>query len=238
MSKKLKIYSTLFVVVLVYFVVTNVVHYDSYTWYQGGEDKLEFVENPAEFITRDTIIPGGVKTTYLPTVTYEVSVMPKNKDRALISTAKWSGPQKVEKQTYKVTMQKVKLEAPTSKKMVNFQLILFFVWAIVIAIVTIWILSMVFKLIRRIRQGEFFVAQVSKYLEITGYLLTALYLFQWISSYAFTKYCIDNIQLADYYIVYKNEANHMYIITGLALMIISQIILKGKELKEEQELTI
>jgi hypothetical protein len=30
----------------------------------------------------------------------------------------------------------------------------------------------------------------------------------------------------------------MYIITGLALMIISQIILKGKDLKEEQELTI
>jgi hypothetical protein len=30
----------------------------------------------------------------------------------------------------------------------------------------------------------------------------------------------------------------MYIITGLALMIISQIILKSKDLKDEQELTI
>ena len=30
----------------------------------------------------------------------------------------------------------------------------------------------------------------------------------------------------------------MYILTGLALMIISQIILMGKDLKEEQELTI
>ena len=30
----------------------------------------------------------------------------------------------------------------------------------------------------------------------------------------------------------------MYIFTGLGLMIISQIILMGKDLKEEQELTI
>jgi hypothetical protein len=30
----------------------------------------------------------------------------------------------------------------------------------------------------------------------------------------------------------------MYLITGLALMIISQIILMGKDLQEEQDLTI
>jgi hypothetical protein len=30
----------------------------------------------------------------------------------------------------------------------------------------------------------------------------------------------------------------MYLLTGLGLMIISQIILMGKDLKEEQELTI
>ena len=189
-------------------------------------------------MTHDTIIPGSVRTTYRPTVAYEVSVMPKNKDRVLISTSKWASPDNVKKQIYKVTMQKVKLESPSSNKIVNFQLILFATWAIFFAIVSIWILCMVFKLIRKIRQGEIFVSQVARYLEISGYLLSALYLFQWISNYVYTKYCINNIQLADYYIVYKNEANYMYIITGLALIIISQIILKGKELKEEQELTI
>jgi hypothetical protein len=38
--------------------------------------------------------------------------------------------------------------------------------------------------------------------------------------------------------VFKNECNSMFIFTGLALMIISQIILMGKDLKDEQELTI
>ena len=90
----------------------------------------------------------------------------------------------------------------------------------------------------RSRRGELFVAQVSKYLEITGYLLSALYLIQWIAEYALTQYCIQNIQLADYHIVYSNDTNSMYLLTGLALMIISQIILMGKEIKEEQELTI
>ena len=135
-------------------------------------------------------------------------------------------------------MQKVKLETPASETSFNFHVILAIASAIVIMIVTIWILCMVYKLIRSIRKGDIFVAQVSKYLETTGILLTALYLFQWFSSYVFTQYCINNIQLTDYYIVYKNECNSMYILTGLALMIVSQIILMGKDLKEEQELTI
>ena len=40
MNKKLKIYSTLFVVVLVYLVGTSVFHIDSDGWGQGGHDKL------------------------------------------------------------------------------------------------------------------------------------------------------------------------------------------------------
>ena len=49
---------------------------------------------------------------------------------------------------------------------------------------------------------------------------------------------IDHIQLADHSIIFKNECNSMYILTGLTLLIISQIILMGKDLKDEQELTI
>ena len=47
-----------------------------------------------------------------------------------------------------------------------------------------------------------------------------------------------NIKLAEYDVVFQNNTNSMLIITGLALMIISQIILMGKDLKEEQDLTI
>ena len=241
MNKKLKIYSPLFVVVLVYLVVTSVVHFDSYGWGQGGHDKLEFVDEAPGFVTRDTLEGGAVRTTSLPTVAYEVYVKPKKAlhQKVLLSTAKSIQRSSAgEIQTYKVEMQKVKLETPASEKMFNFHVILVVASAIVIMIVTIWILCMVYKLIRRIRRGDIFVTQVSKYLETTGILLTVLYLFQWFSSYVFTQYCINHIQLTDYYIVYRNEANSMYILTGLALMIISQIILMGKDLKEEQELTI
>jgi hypothetical protein len=74
--------------------------------------------------------------------------------------------------------------------------------------------------------------------ETTGILLAALYLYDLTISYILYLFYAKNIYLADYYIVFKNESNIMYIITGLALMIISQIILMGKELKEEQELTV
>jgi len=245
MKKKLKIYSTLFVVALIVLLVSHAVRYEGYTWYQGDKDSLMFVDDAPEFYTSDTTFHEGgqsVHTVYHPTMSYKVYVRPKmpRDNQTLISRAKWAGPEKQEMQTYRVTMQKVKLETPVKKEgfFINFPLIVAIVFGDLTAVVTIWILWLVFKLVRRIRRGEVFVAQVSKYLEITGYLLSALYLIQSIAEYALTQYCIHNIQLADYHIVYENDTNSMYLLTGLALMIISQIILMGKEMKEEQELTI
>ena len=245
MKKRLKIYSTLFVVALIVLLVTHVVRYEGYTWYQGGKDTLMFADDAPEFYTSDTTFHEGgqgVHTVYYPTMSYKVYVRPKKPrdHQMLISRAKWSGPEKQEMQTYRLTMQKVELETPVKKVgfFINFPIIVAIVSGVLTAVVTIWILCLVFKLVRRIRRGEVFVAQVSKYLEITGYLLASLYLMQWIASYALTQYCIRNIQLADYYVVYENDTNSMYLLTGIGLMIISQIILMGKEMKEEQELTI
>lgn len=233
MDKKLKLYCSLFVVTLIVMIVTNFVAFQSIRWGAGGDDKLEFVEEPVEYVIRDTLSDGGVVTKRLATVSYEVNVVPKEKtpEKVLVSTSL--------KQTYKVNLQKVKIEVPVSKSPIRLFIIIFDVVTIILTtIVTIWILWMVFKLIRSIRKGDIFVTQVSKYLETTGILLTVLYLYEWISSYIMTQYIINNISLADYAIVYKNECNNMYILTGLALMIISQIILLGKDLKEDQELTI
>ena len=245
MKKKLKIYSTLFVVALIVLLVAHKVRFEGYTWYQGGKDTLMFEDNAPEFYTSDTTYHEGgqgVHTIYYPTMSYNVYVRPKmpRDNQTLISRSKWLGQEKPEMQTYRVTMQKVRLETPVKEEgfFINFPIIEAIVSGVLTAVVTIWILCLVFKLVRRIHRGEVFVTQVSKYLEITGYLLSALYLIQWIGDYALTQYCIQNIQLADYHIVYSNDTNSMYLLTGLALMIISQIILMGKEIKEEQELTI
>ena len=237
MNKKLKIYSTLFVVVLIVFGVASIFHYDSYTWVEQEDDKLELVENPDVSVTRDTLENGVVKrtthSTNYRTFSYDVFVQPKLTPgrKELISTSLG--------QTYKIDMQKVRLTVPASQSQWKLFPIIFVVTSIiVITIVLIWILYMVYKLILSIRKGDIFVAQVAKYLETTGILLSALYLYDLAISYIFYWFCAKNIYLADYFIVFRNESNNMYIITGLALMIISQIILMGKELKEEQELTV
>ena len=118
MNKKLKIYSTLFVAVLIILVVTNVFYFHESMWYATPNDKLEFVDCPPEFMTRETLPDGSVITTNHETYGYEVYVAPKDKfkQKSLISTAKMSDSDGVELQTYMVEMQKVKLSVPASQK--------------------------------------------------------------------------------------------------------------------------
>ncbi|MBR4921085.1 MAG: DUF2975 domain-containing protein [Prevotella sp.] len=232
MNKKLKIYSTLFIVTFIILAVTSTFHYNNYTWTGTSEEKLEFADCPPEFMSRDTLPSGTVITNRHLTMSYEVNVVPKDTpDRKVLLS-------KTKDQTYQVNMKKVDLGVPMNKVQSHIPSILILSTAVVVIIVAIWILVLVFKLIFKIRKGEIFVTKVSKYLETAGILLSGLYLFTLATSYITTQYFISHIQMADYYIVFKNECNGMYILTGLALMMISQIILMGKDLKEEQELTI
>ena len=232
MNKKLKIYSTLFVVAIIILAVTSTVHYSNYTWDSNSDEKLELVESPSEFMSTDTLANGQVVTRRHPYIGYEVNVEPRNYPNQKILLSKSNG------QTYRVNMKKVNLEVPASDAHSYLPMILILSSALIAIIVAIWIVVLVFKLIRNIRKGEIFVTKVSRYLETAGILLSVLYLYTLVSSYITTQYFIQNMHIADYYIVFKNECNGMYILTGLALMMISQIILMGKDLKDEQELTI
>ena len=232
MNKKLKIYCTLFVVAIIILAVTSTFHYNYYTWDSNSEEKLELVESPSEFMSTDTLANGQVVTKRHPYIGYEVNVEPRNYPNQKILLSKSDG------QTYRVNMKKVNLEVPASDVYSYIPMILILSSALIAIIVAIWIVVLVFKLIRNIRKGEIFVTKVSRYLETAGILLSVLYLYTLVSSYITTQYFIQNMHIADYYIVFKNECNGMYILTGLALMMISQIILMGKDLKDEQELTI
>lgn len=232
MNKKLKIYSTLFVVAIIILAVTSTVHYSNYTWDSNSDEKLELVDSPSEFMSTDTLANGQVVTRRHPYIGYEVNVEPRNYPNQKILLSKSDG------QTYRVNMKKVNLEVPASDAHSYIPMILILSSALIAIIVAIWIVVLVFKLILNIRKGDIFVTKVSKYLETAGILLCVLYLYTLAISYITTQYFIHNMHIADYYIVFKNECNGMYILTGLALMIISQIILLGKDLKEEQELTI
>ena len=231
MTKKLKIYSTLFVVALIVLVMSDTFHYSSMGWSPAPDNKMEFAELPSEFEKRDSI-PGGVVSTGVPLISYDVNVQSWGRPdhKALLSTAQG--------QTYRVDMRKIRISIPASRTGSKVPLYFIASSAIFAIIVCLWILWLVIKFIRSIRRGEIFVMKVAKYLEITGILLSLLYLNALIVSYFITQYFIANIHLADHSIVFKNECNSMFILTGLGLMIISQIILMGKDLKEEQALTI
>lgn len=232
MSKKLKVYCTLFIVALVVLGFNNTFQHNAYGWSPAPDNKMEFEELPSDYMTCDTLADGGTVSYGHPYYTYEVNVHSWSRPdhKVLLSTAQG--------QTYKVEMQKIKVGIPTSRAASNYPMYFVGSAAIVSLIVLLWVLYMVIKLIIKIRRGEIFVTKVSKYLEITGFLLAFLYLYNLLISYITTQYFISHIHLADHSIVFKNECNSMYIFTGLALMIISQIILMGKDLKDEQELTI
>ena len=238
MNKKLKLYCSLFVTVLILFMVFNFIHVSfpfSYCTYDN--EKLEFMDTPGEFYdVFDTIRHDGGHHYYSSVKTYnfDVNVMPKDrilssKDKALFSITN--------NQIYKMQMQSVRITTP-SRQTSTFFAILSFALPFVTFIVAVYIIVLVFKIVKRIREGEIFASQVSRFLDIAGKLLVGLYLFQFIVSFVYSMYCINHIHLAQYYVVYKNDANIMLILTGLGLMIISQIILMGKDLKEEQDLTI
>ena len=169
MNRKLKIYNTVFVLVL-FFVVKNAVFYH----WAGGftpqpDNKMEFAELPADFETRDSLPDGGVVYTGQPMISYELNVKSwsRSDHKTLLSTA--AG------QTYQVNMEKIKVSLPASKVDTNFPMAIIIVSVVVSVIVFVWILWMVIVLLIKIRKGEVFVTKVSKYLEITGFLLSFLY---------------------------------------------------------------
>jgi len=236
MNYKLRVYCTLLLFVIVVSVLTSTCH-TGYTESSqqpaaAGEMRLEVLDSPANFGSTETDSNGA--TSY-HTVTYEVNVVPNAQGKSLFSSVGTPS----DNQTYKVKMQKAKLEiAASDAPFGNFQTWIYITLAVVIIGFAIWFLGIVFTTIRSIRMGEIFISQVSKNIEKIGIILCAIYMVEWIASYVVTQYFISHIQLAYYSIVYKNDCNIMFLIMGLSLMVISQVILMGKEMKEEQDLTI
>ena len=243
MKKKLKIYSALLVTIIVIVILPEIIRFEFTEYSDRNDEKLELASPPSWYQELDTVEYGAYRNR-LPTINYDVWVRPNGKRvcqaldaKMLLST--------VGDQTYTVEMQRVLLSAPAPHGTLRenlihnpFPFIATLTYKLVMGIVIIWIFVLIIRIIRDIRRGEVFVKRVSRALDTTGLLLVFLYLYQWISSYLVAQYLIKHILLADYHVVFHNDTNSMYLITGLALMIVSQVILMGKDLKEEQDLTI
>lgn len=246
MNKKLKIYSVLLAIVLVGTVISNTYHHrDSYTTTTRGGEVLTLDSLTKEFgkvdkktsVKVDTV--DGKRDTVSTTTSYnaqfkptwEVSV-PVRPIRAGSDKFLYS---KVDGQSCMVEMQQVKLKIPMEKGSDTFNII--FALNILLLLPFLWLLVIVLKVIRSVYKGEIFVTQITKRLETAGWLLVAIWLVVNVTSYIQIQMLREQVLMA-YYDIYWHPASGYIIVFGLVLMIISQIILKGKDLKDEQELTI
>ena len=134
-----------------------------------------------------------------------------------------------------VEMQQVKLKVPMEKGSNTFNII--FALSICLLLPFLWLLVIVLKVVHSIYKGEIFVTQIAKRLETAGWLLVAFWILANVVGYIQIQILRETVMMAYYHIPWES-ASIYYIVFGLVLMIISQIILMGKDLKDEQELTI
>ncbi len=238
MNKKLKLYCSLFVVALIWIIVSNIRitrMTTSYDYDDTNQDDWSFGQMPESYITRDTLYydDNGISTSSSwATTRIPVKVKHRTGSKNYLQS-------KVNGKELLVDLDWVTVILPADNTALSASLFVIFA---VTVIVIIWILCLAIKIIRSIRRGEIFVTKMAGYLEKIGILLSANYVFGGIAGTIWYHTFLKNIELADYDVLPFNSfisvGGGTWILTGLGLMIISQIILMGKDLKEEQELTI
>ena len=231
MKKKLKVYSALLVLVLIVSVFSNVYEKNCSDSSGQVDEELTFGPLPDEFVTIEEI-KGGVRSNYKPLMTVEAKVFPRSytSDKFLIS--------KVGDQACRVDMRVVRLGIPNEKMFKSTPYIASLAMLIPIALLFVWLFVIVFQVIRSVYKGEVFVSSIAKKLERAGILLVVIQLMCYAASFIMTQLLKQMVHLAYYEIIGTTYPTSVFIIIGLVLMIVSQIVLMGKDLKEEQELTI
>ena len=108
MSKKLKIYTSLLICVIVMIFVNTIWETSPYKYsfsnttesYSSPDERLEFVQEPDSFATHTKNKNGTVSSTYYPTVSVTVDVIPKGSPDSILMSHSFG-------QDYKVTMNRV-----------------------------------------------------------------------------------------------------------------------------------
>lgn len=243
MSKKLKIYTSLLICVIVMIFVNTIWEICPYKYsfsnttesYSSPDERLEFVQEPDSFATHTKNKNGTVSSTYNPTVSFTVDVIPKGSPDSILMSHSFG-------QDYKVTLNRVKLEVPcknfTSEMLYHH--LPAFILSIIRIIILIWMFCIGIKIICNVRKGNVFITDIANKIETIG----KLYIIYWFSNLAieYAIYASRTIYMANYNIVYPIEDDLWLtlknIAVALAFMVVSQVILMGKDLKDEQDLTV
>ncbi|MBR4643581.1 MAG: DUF2975 domain-containing protein [Bacteroidaceae bacterium] len=137
-----------------------------------------------------------------------------------------------------MVIKKAQIDIPAERENVKTIYYIQVVNIIIQMIFTIFILIIGYRLIVSVYNGEVFVGKVARLMEVAGGLICGMTLVNTISSYISFRMLMEQIDSTYLDISWDYGNNFIYITLGLTLMVFSQIILRGKELQEEQELTI
>lgn len=94
------------------------------------------------------------------------------------------------------------------------------------------------KLILCVNKGRVFDRSVEKKLIRGGMSLLAIYLLEWIFTFIVYAHNLHAFEFEDYIVTLRDIPDHSLLYTSIGLMLVAQIFSIGRELKEEQELTI
>ena len=248
MKKKLKIYSALLIVVLAVLATKFLTITRSQSWTSREGEELYLDSMNLNFAKKldiktmtwtDTI--NGAPATHSSTDwnftaknTWEVNIPVRHRggiDHYLYSRL-------VNGQPVMVDMQTVKIKVPMENNPQIRPIIISLVLGCLVVPFYIWLLVVILKVLRSVYKGEVFVSEIAKGLEKAGKLLVAIWIVGRIVGYIVLSIMKQNLLLAGYEIDFPIIGDVTFLIFGFALMIVSQVILMGKELQEEQELTI
>lgn len=93
-------------------------------------------------------------------------------------------------------------------------------------------------LITSVNRGEIFENQITRYLSRLGVFLIVIYLSDIVYELNLYLHLKSQFAVEGYRLIQYAGHNNMYLYTGLALLAIAQVVKMGKEMKDEQELTI
>ena len=231
MKKKLKIYTALLFIVLLIEVFGNTFSYRSSSWSTDPIKELSIGPLPDDFVTTKEV-KGGVATYFKPTLGIDVKV-----NACEIAPGKYLVCNAGEKSS-RLDIRQARVSIPVERVKGTF--LFYYVTAngLLIIVLGICLLVIAFKITRSVYRGEVFVSKVSRQMETAGIVMIIMQLIYGTASYFAVQLLLKRVNISYLNISMDDSKIGYFVILGLILMIFSQIILMGKDLKEEQELTI
>ena len=231
MKRKLKIYTALLFIVLLIEVFGNTFSYRSSSWSTDPIKELSIGPLPDDFATIKEV-KGGVVTYFKPTLGIDVKV-----NACEIAPGKYLVCNAGEKSS-RLDIRQARVSIPVERVKGTF--LFYYVTAngLLIIVLGICLLVIAFKITRSVYRGEVFVSKVSRQMETAGIVMIIMQLIYGTASYFAVQLLLKHVDISYLNISMDDSKIGYFVILGLILMIFSQIILMGKDLKEEQDLTI